>query len=138
MRLIDADELMEHLFKGIDYDRVCSDGVEKTEELVYAYKVGWNEAIKAMAKLAPTVDAVPLEDYKSMEQTVNKLTKAIADAEPVRHGHWCVTQAYPHTVYCSECFQRFAQAHWAVWEDGSLPRDYCPNCGAKMDEVEDG
>lgn len=55
------------------------------------------------------------------------------DAEPVRHGHWCVTQAYPHTVYCSECFQRFAQAHWAVWEDGSLPRDYCPHCGAKMD-----
>ena len=54
--------------------------------------------------------------------------------EPVRHGHWCVTQAYPHTVYCSECFQRFAQAHWAVWEDGSLPRDYCPHCGAKMDE----
>ena len=59
------------------------------------------------------------------------------DAEPVRHGHWCVTQAYPHTVYCSECFQRFAQAHWAVWEDGSLPRDYCPHCGAKMDEVEE-
>ena len=55
------------------------------------------------------------------------------DAEPVKHGHWCVTQAYPHTVYCSECFQRFAQAHWAVWEDGSLPRDYCPHCGAKMD-----
>lgn len=53
--------------------------------------------------------------------------------EPVRHGHWCVTQAYPHTIYCSECFQRFAQAHWAVWEDGSLPRDYCPHCGAKMD-----
>lgn len=30
---------------------------------------------------APTVDAVPLEDYKSMERTVNKLTKALADAE---------------------------------------------------------
>ncbi len=55
------------------------------------------------------------------------------DAEPIKHGHWCVTQAYPHTIYCSECFQRFAQAHWAIWEDGSLPRDYCPNCGAKMD-----
>ena len=82
---------------------------------------------------APEVEAVPLEDYKSMERTVNKLTKAIAEAEPVKHGHWCVTQAYPHTIYCSECFQRFAQAHWAVWEDGSLPRDYCPNCGAKMD-----
>lgn len=55
--------------------------------------------------------------------------------DTVKHGHWCVTQAYPHTIYCSECFKRFAQAHWQVWEDGSLPRDYCPNCGAKMDET---
>lgn len=32
----------------------------------------------------PTIDAVPLEDYRSMEQTVHKLTQAIAEAEPQR------------------------------------------------------
>ena len=51
-----------------------------------------------------------------------------------RTGHWHITDAYPHNVYCSECHKRFAQTHWAVWEDGSLPRNFCPNCGAKMTE----
>ena len=66
---------------------------------------------------------------------LNKLPAA--DVVPVRHGRWQITDAYPHNVYCSECHTRFAQTHWAVWEDGSLPRNYCPNCGAKMDK-EDG
>lgn len=60
-----------------------------------------------------------------------------ADVAPVRHGRWQITDPYPHNVYCSECHKRFAQTHWAVWEDGSLPRAYCPNCGAKM-EVDNG
>ena len=55
-----------------------------------------------------------------------------AEAEPVKRGKWEITEAYPHNVYCSVCHKRFAQTHWAVWEDGSLPRAYCPNCGAKM------
>ena len=59
------------------------------------------------------------------------------DAEPVRHGHWQITEAYPHNVYCSECHTKFAQTHWTVWEDGSLPRHYCPHCGARMDGVRD-
>jgi len=36
--------------------------------------------------------------------------------------------------YCSECHTRFAQTHWSVWEDGSLPRNFCPNCGADTRE----
>ena len=60
-----------------------------------------------------------------------------ADVQPVRHGHWQITDAYPHNVYCSECHKRFAQTHWVVWEDGSLPKRYCPNCGARMDGEQD-
>lgn len=56
------------------------------------------------------------------------------DAEPVRHGKWLITDAYPHRVYCSECSKTFALTRWEVWEDGSLPRNHCPNCGAKMDK----
>lgn len=47
-------------------------------------------------------------------------------------GEWQITECYPHNVYCSRCHKRFAQTHWAVWEDGSLPRNYCPNCGKRM------
>lgn len=47
------------------------------------------------------------------------------DAEPVRHGHWviCSDGYYP---YCSKCKQE---------PSGKSMTNYCPNCGAKMDEV---
>lgn len=68
-----------------------------------------------------------------------KLAYAVMDkdrfpsVQPERkRGKWYITDAYPHNVYCSECYTRFAQTHWAVWEDGSLPRNFCPNCGADM------
>lgn len=57
--------------------------------------------------------------------------------DPVRHGRWLYTEAWPHRVYCSECYKTYAQKQWEVWEDGSLPRAYCPNCGAKMDGGKD-
>lgn len=123
MRLIDADELLDHLYNGVEYDRTVSDGIKKTDENIYAYKCGWNEALKSASKWSPTVDSVPLEDYKSMEQTVNKLTKAIADAESVKHGHWeVVDETEPRRYGCSVC----KRLSWT--ED-----NYCSYCGAKMD-----
>lgn len=58
--------------------------------------------------------------------------------EERKKGKWEITEAYPHNVYCSECHHKFAQTHWAVWEDGTLPRNYCPNCGADMRGLNDG
>lgn len=49
-------------------------------------------------------------------------------------GHWLITDTYPHNVYCSVCHTRCAQTHWSVWRDGSLPRKFCPHCGAKMNK----
>ena len=62
-----------------------------------------------------------------------KRLQAIPAAQPERTGKWQITDAYPHDVYCSECHTRCAQTHWSVWEDGSLPRRFCPNCGARME-----
>lgn len=86
--------------------------------------------------MMPTIEAVPLEDYRSMEQTVHKLTQALAEAEPIKHGRWLRTDAYPHRVYCSECYVTFIRNDEFL-KLNDIPRDYCPNCGAKMDEVKE-
>lgn len=53
---------------------------------------------------------------------------------PGNKGHWCVTEAWPHKVYCSVCYSTYCQENWEVWKDGSLPRAFCPSCGARMNE----
>ncbi|MGN1102230.1 MAG: hypothetical protein ACI4RG_08565 [Huintestinicola sp.] len=46
-----------------------------------------------------------------------------ADVEPVRHGHW-IGYEYDASRYyrCSQCYK-----------GNVAKRNYCPNCGAKMD-----
>lgn len=59
------------------------------------------------------------------------------DAEPVRHGRWVPTEfdgyadGYPvwDTWECSECRDE------QYGNDIADLLHYCPNCGAKMDEV---
>ena len=78
----------------------------------------------------PSVDAVTTENYVSMQRTVDKLTKALEDAEPVRHGRWVLTDEhwnYTDDYECSRCQGRIAKV--------VVTPNYCPNCGAKMDEV---
>ena len=92
-----------------------------------------HEALKEALSKVPTIYAVPLDNYKSMEQTVYKLTKAVADAER-KHGHWIYEPKDAIEMMftlpkCSECGHESADA-----------LNYCSNCGAKMDlhEVKNG
>ena len=58
-RYIDADKLKEHKFAGAQfkhYSKILSDGREKTEAEIYAYKVGYNDAIDSIADFEPTAD----------------------------------------------------------------------------------
>ena len=57
--------------------------------------------------------------------------KGLEDGKP-KQGEWKITEAYPHKVYCSECYKTYAQEDWEVWKDFSLSRAFCPNCGADM------
>ena len=50
------------------------------------------------------------------------------DASPVRHGRWKCNKPCP---VCGE--DRFKGLDADIWADWEPP--YCPNCGAKMDEV---
>ena len=65
----------------------------------------------------------PLEMYAKLLSVVNDAPTA--DSEPVKHGHWG-EEWFDHKlkIVCSVC-ECFAD-RWT---------DYCPNCGAKMDEV---
>lgn len=48
------------------------------------------------------------------------------EVEPIRHGHWnVIDQAEPRRYGCSRC----KRMRWTT-------ENYCPYCGAKMDEGE--
>ena len=50
------------------------------------------------------------------------------DAVPVKHGHWIGKPLAGYsTVKCSACGSAFVENN-GKWK-------YCPDCGAKMDEV---
>ena len=50
--------------------------------------------------------------------------------EPVRHGKW--EKICENNFKCSECCAWYATT---VFEEEIKDFRYCPNCGAKMDEV---
>lgn len=51
-----------------------------------------------------------------------------AEVEPVKHGRWICINGW---VECSVC-------HQEPPNESNIESDYCPNCGAKMNEVENG
>ena len=61
-----------------------------------------------------------------------------ADVQEVRHGRWVIEKKMFPYIYpkwsCSECGEETTET--TGW--GTKPRyNYCPNCGAKMDEEEE-
>lgn len=71
---------------------------------------------------------IPTEEMCSRFAVVNAPT---IDAVPVRHGKW-IHDGYdnPHGIdwmHCSECGTRYVNCPASI-------TNYCPNCGARMDE----
>ena len=69
-----------------------------------------------------------IESRTVLEQTIQDIkNEPTIDAEPVRHGHWkVVDEAEPRRYGCSRCK--------VLSYDNT---NYCPRCGAKMEEVEE-
>lgn len=67
-------------------------------------------------------------------QAINMMESV--DAEPVKHGHW--NEAKDGTLWCSVCISTgpYDEDSWG-YVLNAPHYDYCPNCGAKMDEVEE-
>lgn len=53
-----------------------------------------------------------------------------ADVEPVRHGSFRMLTFSGDTIICSEC----KMAYNIFETNGAENFNFCPNCGAKMDE----
>ena len=71
-------------------------------------------------KKMPTTKINPVEiETKVVDAQGNELV-------PVRHGHWINTGFL--TAECSECGAEVHELEYG---------NYCPNCGAMMDEVEE-
>lgn len=122
MRLVDADALKAIRFHDLPYSQIVPADCD-TDEKVYAYKLGWNDAIDAIVESAPTI-----------EPTLQHVESVGEDGSALKHGHWKEVQRIretDHTAIC-EC----SLCGDTVWVyDGQRAWNYCPKCGAKMDEV---
>ena len=85
-------------------------------------------------ELITILDGLPFPDSLDIE-TVAMATYVChpIDAEPVKHGRWINGK-------CSECgctpLRKVYLRGELVYEE-QFDYDFCPNCGAKMDEVEE-
>lgn len=74
------------------------------------------------------------DDKRTAAHAVGKIIEHIdnmptIDAEPVRHGHWKIF--IPSVIGDRRKFYNCSVCNYEV--QGKKP-NYCPNCGAKMDE----
>ena len=132
MRLIDADELYkrtaeweEQAQAEVIKNKGCRTVEEWDKYREWTIILNERSSFKYDIADAPTIEAVPLEDYRSMEQTVHKLTQALAEAEPIKHGRWI--KRGDNSWECSVCH-----------EISCCNGNYCVDCGAKMDGGENG
>lgn len=81
------------------------------------------------------------DDYSLSEASVEWCREKLNDAVPVKHGRWIKGSEtkmikknryliLADAMYCSECEN---EAYWDT-DYGQQLFDYCPNCGARMDE----
>lgn len=71
--------------------------------------------------------AITIATAKKLVRSIVRRTPA-ADVAPVRHGRWLCGDYYDIGDVCSECDWDSQMTHPSY--------RYCPNCGARMDEVE--
>lgn len=79
---------------------------------------------KDLERIIAYASAIDIDAPTWDEQKERLKAVQTADVAPVRHGRWDVIDAEePRRYGCSEC----KRLSWYM-------ENYCPNCGAKMDE----
>lgn len=115
MRLIDADELSERMWRT---------------------QLSTREDIDLVIKAAPTVDIDAItESHEKIGYDKgfrDGYAQATVDAEHVRHGRWIKQEGH---YYCSFCNTQnfYAYLYNSDTREYEQQDNYCPHCGAKMD-----
>ena len=126
MRLIDAEEAY----------KVLTDYYHHKTEIQH-------KALKEAIERVPTADIDAITEShertgydRGFRDGYAEALEATDNAEPVRHGHWTDNGHIGRRRWCSECggiaFEQYDDYGLAEVTES----DYCPHCGAKMDEVE--
>lgn len=88
---------------------------------------------------AGIAERMRLDAIKELCEELCKLPFVEIEEEPIKRGHWVSTQnnrwkAYFHDM-CSECGWWNSKDSVCKGEKNKpIPLNYCPNCGAKMDD----
>ena len=109
MRLIDADALEDVL---VNHGFCFCNESDYSDGVAAGFLLAINDVIEA-----PTIEAEPVRHGKWI-------------GKPIRHGEWIGKPIGGYSrVRCSVCDDVFLENN-GKW-------NYCPHCGAKMDEVEE-
>lgn len=93
------------------------------------------EAIEILSEMRSEYNLFGDEEEATRYHVLSWAIRAM-NAEPVRHGRWLDVlvaddEGETDGVECSECGYTDINVYWA-----KTYHRFCPNCGAKMDEVE--
>lgn len=105
-----------------------------------------NELMKKIVLISHNshVETLKPDALKMADEILDLISEEhVIDAEPVRHGKWITYfNGYAFECRCSECKNRIPAIIVKTTNSENLcceveevnRTDYCPNCGAKMDE----
>ena len=87
------------------------------------------------------IDCYGTNKFGMLDEDIRAFIKAqpASDVAPVRHGRWIMVDDSCGKYACSACREIEQECtEWGAGHYNPVDKDYCPNCGAKMDEtVED-
>ena len=117
MRLIDADALKAWFFRPYSNEERYSN-MDVAQAIDHASTIEAEQTILELSNLLAEKDKI----IKELSQIRTDI-----EAEPIKHGEWIIDKS--GSLMCSKC--------GTLLDDEQKPSRYCPNCGAKMDEVEE-
>ena len=94
------------------------------------YNKGYNDGIKAVLSCREIQPSIP-SIFSPLSYRF-KFFVTSADVAPVRHAKWVlIDECVNEGIYCSNCHKKIYRAEYA---NQKVKSNFCPNCGAKMDE----